>query len=316
MDIRALLAAPESKTLEFKENLSSLVPIMKTIIAFANTAGGILIIGRSSQGQLVGVNDVFKAEEALANAISDCIHPTILPEIEIITVEGKNLLVVQVSHWKAPFYLKKDGIPRGIYIRLGSTNRPATPELMAELNRSPLTQSFDQEPVVELEKKDLDLEKIDVTFSKVGKKISEENLRSLDILVPYANRLVPSIGGILLFGRPQCRQHLVPNATVSCARFSGTSKSQMLDRFDVKGTLLDAIEEVPKFIARNTHQSSVIKGFLREEIPEYPTIAVREALVNAIAHADYSLPGSCIQVAIFDDRLEIQNPGMFPFGLT
>lgn len=100
----------ESKTLEFKRDLSSMQPILKTIVAFANTAGGVLIVGSSPEGEIVGVDDVFKSEEKLANAIADSIHPPILPEIEIVTLNEKNLLVVKVSYWRGPFYLKKIGL--------------------------------------------------------------------------------------------------------------------------------------------------------------------------------------------------------------
>ena len=103
MDITRLIEQPESRTLEFKRDLSSLAPILKTIIAFANTAGGTLIIGRDSDGDLFGINDVFKAEERLSSAIADNIRPQILPEIEIVTIRGKDLLVLKVAHWKGPF---------------------------------------------------------------------------------------------------------------------------------------------------------------------------------------------------------------------
>ena len=160
MDIEDLLTQPESKTLEFKRDLSSLEPILKTIIAFANTAGGTLVIGRSSDGGLTGIKDVFKAEEALANSIADSIHPPIFPEIEIRTVKGKDLLVVKVVHWKAPFYLKKEGAPKGVYVRLGSTSRPIGPELLAELQRSVLTPSYDQQGLIELSQNTLHMDQI------------------------------------------------------------------------------------------------------------------------------------------------------------
>ncbi len=79
---------------------------------------------------------------------------------------------------------------------------------------------------------------------------------------------------------------------------------------------MDAVNEVPKFIARNTRLAARFGEMQRRDIPEYCSIAVREALINALAHADYSLRGSHIQIAIFNNRLEIQNPGMFPFGFT
>jgi ATP-dependent DNA helicase RecG len=316
MEIQRLLSQPESKVLEFKRDLSSLDPILKTIVAFANTAGGILVIGRSSEGAVIGVKDVFKAEETLASSISDNIRPTLLPDIEIATVQEKDLLVVKVSHWRAPFYLKKEGMPQGVYIRLGSTNRPVNAELLAELQRSVLTPSYDQQALVELSKESLQLEETFRRFKQVKKEVDEEKLRSLGVLVPAAHRVVPSIGGLILFGKKEVRDELVPDARVSCARFIGNDKANILDRLDVEGTIIDAVEEVSKFIARNTRLGAEIQDIFRKDIPEYSPVAVREALINALVHADYSLAGSHIQVAIFNDRLEIQNPGMLPFGFT
>jgi len=103
--------------LEFKRDLSSLLPVLKTIIAFANTAGGIIIIGCSPPGIITGVQNIFKEEERLANAIADSIHPFLLPELEVATLEEKDLLIIKVAHWKGPFYLKKEGMPKGVYVR-------------------------------------------------------------------------------------------------------------------------------------------------------------------------------------------------------
>jgi ATP-dependent DNA helicase RecG len=313
MEIEKLVTLPESKTLEFKRDLSSLENILKTIVAFANTAGGIIIIGKASDGALQGLKDVFKAEEMLANSIADNIRPTILPELEIATVQGKDLLVVKVSYWKAPFFLKKEGMPKGVYIRLGSTSRPAGAELIVELQRSFL---YDQQALSELSKEALNTQQILSCFQAVKKEINEDKLRSLGIFSFSGARLVPTIGGLILFGKQEEREQLFPNARVRCARFQGETKSHILDRFDIEGTILDAVHEVPKFIARNTRLAAKIQSMQRIDIPEYPKIAVREALINALAHADYSIGGSHIQVAIFSDRLEILNPGMLPLGFT
>lgn len=316
MNLEKLLLEPESKTLEFKRDLSSLDPILKTVVAFANTAGGTLIIGRTPDGHLSGIPDIFKAEEALANAIADGIRPSIFPEIEIATINGKNLLVVKVSHWRAPFYLKREGIPHGVYVRLGSTSRPAGPELLAELQRSVIMSSFDQNPLTDLSKDSLEHDILTDSFKHVRKEIDEEKLRSLGVLVPVAKKLVPSIGGLILFGKKESRTQMMPDARVSCARFLGTTKAKILDRFELEGTILEAVDQVPKFIARNTRLAAEFERIQRKDIPEYSPIALREALINALVHADYSISGAHIQIAIFDDRLEIQNPGMLPFGFT
>jgi len=146
--------------------------------------------------------------------------------------------------------------------------------------------------------------------------VDDRALESLGVLVPHAGRLVPSNGGVILFGSEAVRGRLVPDARVSCARFRGVDKAEFLDRLDLDGSVLEALDEIPKFIRRNTRMAAKIEGMRRQDIPEYPEAALREVLVNAVAHADYSLTGMRILVAIYSDRLEVQSPGMLPFGMT
>ncbi len=182
--------------------------------------------------------------------------------------------------------------------------------------KSFLSLSFDQQPLSGSSKEDLKPELVDRFFKGIKRKESEEKLRFLGVLTISARRVVLSLGGLLLFGKNDRRNQLVPDARVRCARFLGDDKTNILDRYEVEGTLLDAVDEVPKFIARNTRLTAQIREIRRKDIPEYPLIAVRESLINALVHADYSITGSHIQIAIFDNRLEIQNPGMLPFGFT
>jgi len=136
MNLQKLLAQPEGKTLEFKRDLSSLKPILKTLVAFANTAGGTIIIGRFDDGKITGVSDVLREEERLASAVADSIRHSMMPELEACSYEGKPLLIVTVPHWRRLFYLEAEGPENGVYVRLGSTNRRAGAKLLAELQRS------------------------------------------------------------------------------------------------------------------------------------------------------------------------------------
>nr|MBC8359862.1 putative DNA binding domain-containing protein [Candidatus Desulfatibia profunda] len=299
MNIAQLLSSPEGKTLEFKRDLSSIKPILKTLIAFANTASGTLIIGRKDDGQVFGVPNVLQAEERLASAIADSIRPAMMPEIEICSHEGKPLLIVRVPRWRGPFYLKAEGPEKGVYVRLGSTNRRAGPEIVSELQRSLVGISYDQTPCPDLSVKDLDMAKVRHAFAAVGRKIDERKLESLGVLVAYAGKRVVSYGGLILFGRDAVRELYFPDARVGCARFRGTDKAEFIDRMDLGGSVLDAVEEVPKFIRRNTRLAAKIETMRRRDIPEYPEVAIREVLVNAIVHADYSLTGMRILVAIY-----------------
>jgi len=316
IEIADIIKGKEGKTLEFKRDLSSFKPIMKTLVAFANTAGGILVIGRDDSGTITGIDDVLQAEESIASAIADSIMPAMMPDIEIITFESRELLILRVAHWRGPFYLKTEGPEDGVYVRLGSTNRKAGPEILAELHRTKRRVSFDQEPCTELNEDEFDMDKAKSVFKSVNRSIDKHKLESLGLVVPYAGRKTVSNGCIILFGKEVHRNRFFPDARVSCARFRGTDKSQFIDRLDIEGSILDAVKDVPKFIRLNTRLFSRIESFKREDIPAYPEVAVREVLVNALVHSDYSLTGMRILVSIFSDRMEIQNPGMLPFGIT
>jgi predicted HTH transcriptional regulator len=315
-DLTDMLAAPEDKRLEFKRDASSLKPILKTLVAFANTAGGTLVIGRDDNGNVRGVPDSQAVEEKLASAISDGIAPSLFPDIEVATAEGRELIVVRVSRWPGPFYLSADGPEQGVYVRLGSTNRRADAATLAALKREAEQLAFDQHPCVGADLGDLDIELARRLFAAQGREIDEAKLESLGVLIRYGSELVPSNGGMILFGSAQARQRRFPDAQVRCARFKGTGKADFLDQLDIEASVLGAVDEAARFVRRNTRLASKIESLHRQDVPEYPALALREALVNAVAHTDYQLTGMNIRVAVFDDRLEIESPGTLPFGLT
>ncbi len=203
-----------------------------------------------------------------------------------------------------------------MYIRLGSTNRRADPDVLEELRRAAGHLVFDQLPCVGTEIADLDLEAAQRAFAAVGRTIDEGKLESLGVLIRHGQYRVPSNAGMILFGPTAARQRYFADAQVRCARFAGPDKVEFLDRLDLEGSVLEALDEVPRFIRRNTRLAARIEGMRRQDLPEYPRVALREALVNAVAHTDYSLRGMHTQVAIYSDRMEIQNPGMLPFGMT
>ena len=316
MNLDKILTAPEGKTLEFKRDTSALKQIMRTIVAFANTAGGILIIGIEDKGDVVGVEDPLMVEEQLSNAIADSIAPLIMPNIDIISLSGKSLVCIRVAHWPGPFYIKSEGAEEGVYIRLGSTSRRAGPEFIAEIQRQYQTKSFDQLPCPDYGIEAIDLPFVQKTFSDIGRTVEEKQLVSLGVLTSFGDRNVVTHGGLILFGKPDVRQQVLPDARVSCARFSGNNKTDFIDRLDLEGSIVEVIEQVPTFIRRNTRLFPTISGLKREDIPAYPTFAIREILVNSVVHCDYSLMGMRVMIAIFADRMEIQSPGILPLGMT
>ena len=124
----------------------------------------------------------------------------------------------------------------------------------------------------------------------------------------------PCNGAVLLFGRNP--QQFFQEAQVKCARFAGKTSVRFLDEMTIEGNLLNQLDNALKFVARNTQREIRITGRPeRETIPEYPEAAIREAIINAICHRDYAAVGT-IQVRIYDDRLEVWNPGTLPPSLT
>lgn len=315
MDIITLLKSPESKTLEFKQDLSSPNGVMRTLVAFANTAGGTIVIGvKDKEKHVCGVVDPFLLEEKLANLINDHITPQILPEIEVIPWRETYLLVAQVfpSSTK-PHFLKQAGLEKGTYIRVGSTNRLADEIMIAELQRVKFDDSFDKRLMPELTVEDIDFEAMSEQFSSI-KKLNQSDLHSMDLVATHQGKTVPTAGGIILFGKNRLKYF--SDAWIQLGRFSGTKKTHIIDTQELKIYPIDAIEDVIAFTKKHAMHTVKIMGVKNTEKWSLPLIAIREAIINAVVHADYSQRGSPIRVAIFDDRIEIENPGLLLFGLT
>lgn len=316
MDIIELCKLGEGKTLEYKGNDDNLLSIIKAIISFSNTAGGIILIGVEDDGTIVGLDDPGEVQEKLANSISDNIKPQVLPDISVFSVEGKSVVLVQVDYAKGPFFLNDKGPEKGTYIRLGSSNRLASLEVVEELKRTAQYASFDAIPCDDVKESQLDQRKMLAVFSKNGEKLNTEHLLSLGLLTKKGRKIIATNGGVILFGLPEIRLKYFAYAEARCARFKGTSRAEFIDRISLEGGVLSAIEEVPKFIRRNTRMAGQFGEMKRKDIPEYSPEGIREALINAIVHANYEINGSRIFIAIYDDHLEIQNPGIMPPGMS
>lgn len=313
--IEGLLARDEGKTLEFKENCRPLQRIVRTAVAFANTAGGSIVIGvKDKTKEVIGVTDPLAEEERLANAFADGIRPLLVPDVQIHAWRNRQLIVVTVPHAVGPYYVRSEGAEAGVYVRLGSTNRPAGPELLAELHRLARNTFFDEQPCAEASPDDIDVRAASEFFAAVSRPLTLPKQRSLGLLVGQGTRELPSIGAVLLFGKTRGR--LFPSATIRCARFLGKDTARFLDQTEIDEYLPKAVDSAVAFIERHTRQGIEIGRVRRRDVPEYPVEAVREAVINAVVHADYSIGGAGTRIAIFDDRIEITNPGLLPFGLT
>ena len=310
---QTLLQEPEGKTLEFKRDLSSPKPVLKSIVAFANTAGGRLVVGVDERRKIIGVEHPLDEEERLCSLISDSISPRVMPNVELITVENKTLLVAEVFLSSSrPHWVKSDGAEKGVYVRLGSTNRQADSDLIAELQRGAAGVSFDSMPMADLEIDDLDLSAIQDDFH--SKSVDERMLQSLKILVQDQGRLVPSQGGILLYGKERC--FYFDDAWIQCGRFIGTDKADIFDHIDIHDPLPKAVDSIMLFLKKHAMRGADFSEVRRKDVWNIPINILREVIINALVHADYSHRGTPVRVAFFDDRIEVESPGLLLPGLT
>jgi ATP-dependent DNA helicase RecG len=312
-----LLSEREGTRLDFKQDLSSMKRVLETVCSFLNTAGGTLVVGVEDRTRVVlGLDDVERQEEKLANAVASAIEPQPTVQLEIVTHEGRDLLLLRASYAAGPFFVKDKGVERGTFVRIGSNSLPASPEKVAELERARRMGAWDQEPIGGLTRADLDQRAIKRWLDVVGERPTDAKLRGLGVLAEYGGRLVPTRAGVILFGREQAIHF--PDAQIRCVRFRGADKSRpVVKSEDRDDTVLDGIEAAVRFIERNTDRIVRITGRTRrEELDLYPRPAVREVLNNAVAHADYAVEGASIFVALYSDRLEISSPGTWPPGFS
>ena len=314
MSFQKVINQPESKTLEFKRDLSSPKPILKTLVAFANTAGGRLVIGVTDDKQLIGVHNPLDEEEKLSNLIADSISPRLVPNIELVTVEGKTLLVVEVFLSNSrPHWLNREGIEQGVYVRLGSSNRQADQALIAELRRSVEGIAFDEMPMPELTIDDLNIDATQQAFGD-SRRLNEQSLLTLKLLTHHQNKRVPTKGGILLFGK-QRTLHF-SDAWIQCGRFFGTQKLDIFDHIDIDSPLPQAVDEVMLFLKKHAFRSADLSEVRRKDVWSIPLGILREVVINAIVHSDYSQRGAPIRVTFLDDRIEVESMGILLPGLT
>ena len=315
MDLLELLRRPEGKTVEYKRDLSSPEGVLKTLVAFANTAGGALAIGiENATRRVLGVPEILAAEERLANLVVETIRPRLVPDIEILPWRKKQVLVAQVFPSGArPHYLARLGPDEGVFVRLGSTNRRADAAQIQEMRRFGDLGSFDEQPIPELNSEALDFRVAAELFAPL-RKLTPSAFRTLRVTTRYQQHEVPTVGGYILFGKDRFERF--PDSWIQAGRFAGKDRSRIVDSSEIRDYLPRAVEAAIEFVQKHVSREAVIGPVRRTDRWSVPPAALREAVVNAVVHADYAERGAPLRVAVYEDRIEIENPGILPLGLT
>lgn len=332
-----LIRNGENSGVEFKRDDVENHELAKEVVAFLNLEGGIILLGIEDDGTVSGTSRP-NLEEWVAEFCRVKIEPPIVPHLTWVrSVEpGKDVLVVRVSQGPDKPYARVHNNRRTYFIRVGSTSREASREELERMFQASGRVQYGLKPVPGGALEHLDRRRLRDYFIRVlgGRAPRDEAveeweklLGNLDLMVASSGQMVPTIDGMLLFGRTPKR--FLPQSGIRALCYPGV-QADYATRADeeLKGPLVPLcasdgsitesglVEQALDFVNRNTEPTAYLEGGRRVDRATYPESVLREAIVNALVHRDYSVAGSDITLAIYSDRLEIQSPGRLPNTVT
>lgn len=293
----------ENKTPEFKREYTD--DLKYAVVAFANTDGGKVYIGINDDGSVQGVKDTDGTMLRITNMIRDVVCPdvTMFTECAVEEIDGQPVIVVNVQRGTArPYYLSGKGVrPEGVYIRQGASSVPASETVILNMIKETSGDCYEDARSINQQ---LTFEKADAFFA--GRKVSfgDQQKRTLNII--GADGTYTNLGMLL---SDQCVH------TIKLAVFEGSKKTVFRDRKELTGSLLTQLENAYSYIDQFNRTRAEFEGLDRIDKRDYPAEALREALLNAITHRDYSFSGSTL-ISIFDDRIEFVTIGGLVRGLS
>lgn len=304
--------------------------IWQTASAFSNTRrGGTVILGVSERERfkVVGVRNAAKLQHDFASLCSDQMEPPIRPSIQIHDLKGKHVVTATIAELPSglkPCFFREAGYTNGAFIRVADGNRKLSSyevQMMVSARGQP---TDDQEPVTDSSIDDLQPRLVKGLLARVRKRpgtpLARESdtnvLKKLKVLAPYRNSLVCTVGGLLAIGKYP--QQFFPALGITFVVYpgegvgeAGANEERFLDNERIEGAIPDMLGPSLAVLERNMKRRSVVKGLYREDLAEYPAVAVREAIINALVHRDLSSAsrGTPVQVHLFRNRLIVHNSG-------
>lgn len=314
--VKLLAKQDESQELERKEFFPGREKAARTICAFANTNGGALILGIKKGGKIIGVSgDIDELQRKISAASQDIKSPPLISQ-EVHKIEDKNVLFIIVHKANDGNFHTFQGT---IYVRIGSTTQRLEGQTMLEYLRNRQILCFD-ETASDAKLEDMDEEKIKhfLEMRKQGEYLKTHSLKEFLISSKLAienGKLKIKNAAILFFAKNP--NFFLPQAELKLVKFSGTEAVNIVSYKLIQSDIISQIESAIAFAKQNISKQLTLvpDSARREEIYEYPLFVIREAIVNAVVHRDY-FSKDAIQINIFDDRMEITNPGTIPPGLS
>jgi len=297
------LAYSETLTSELKREYTP--DINKSVVAFANTRGGTVYVGVANDGNIAGIADVDGTMLKISNSIRDSIKPdvTMFVDYQQEVVDNNTIIKVIVQKGTScPYYLAGKGIrPEGVYVRQGTSTIPATETAILRMIKDTDGEKYED---VRALNQELTFDDADKAFKIQDIPFGTGQQKTLGLM--NADGIYTNLGLLL---SDQCVH------TVKLAVFEGTEKATFKDRREFAGSLLKQLHDTYEFIDRHNRNRSEIEGLHRIDRRDYPVEAVREALLNALVHRDYSFSDSTL-ISIFDDRIEFVSIGGLARGIT
>lgn len=283
--------------------------IIRSIAAFATAKGGIVRVGISPQGERKGIQIGKNTVEQLANDIKTNTEPPQYPSISIEGEESDAILIIEAD--ESPIKpVSAHGVP---VKRVGRTNQELKINEVHRLLEETTNRTWDAVPFPDFTPDDASRRALNDYCTRLQQPVDADPME-LWQNVGLLNRGVPTRATVLLFAK--IPTHYFPNAQVKCARFAGEDSVDFLDEKTFEGPIISQLFDALAFVRRNTREQIRITGDPQHErIPEYPEDAIREAITNAVVHRDYASTAT-VQIRVYDNRLEVWNPGLLPDTLT
>ena len=325
--LRLLIQGGETSTVEFKVAPPRSAELAERICGFANSLGGIIIIGVVDKTwEILGVNSTSETIDILLQAARLC-KPTMQFEPympQIVEIDGKELVLAYIPPNDGTLY-QSGGV---CWTRRGTHTVPlGVPEIEAFLYHRG-TLAWETQPVLQATLEDLDIKLIEGCLegrssrNKTSGRLShlDEILVNFGCAVAVENEskrqiIRPTNAGMLLFGyNPQ--QFLLQAEVVCVLYLDNLGMRRYADRRILHGTITQQIDQAEVFFKQYIPVAGYMEDFHRRDVPDYPLDALREAVVNAVVHRDYSLRGESVRIFYYPDRIEIHNPGLLLPGIT
>jgi ATP-dependent DNA helicase RecG len=304
----------ESMTVEFKQQLQRASRMQEPMVAFANSRGGVIFVGIGDRRprQIFGVAWTQGLVEQVQEAARST-QPPLQVEVERWSVDGRDLAAIQVRPLARGWVQTSDG---RLLVRAGPTNRALVGEELLRFVRERASDPVEDEPVAGASLDDLRPELVR-QFIRARMRRSRAGLpaaaRDLGLITTDGR---VRLAALLVFGKDP--QHRNRRFGIVLSRFEGSvdGGGRLRERRELAGPLPLLVAQAARQIDDIMRRDAVVRGLLREEVPEYPPVVLREALVNAVGHRDYSLRGAAVEVRLYDDAIDIESPGVLAGYVT